>query len=93
MNQSVGVICACLPTLRPVFTKFFPKSGLESRNATVTKTQHSLRAHERNNFARLREESKGITVTTEMELESGISDGKGKLTEEEVRNDMWRYKG
>ncbi len=34
--HSVGVICACLPTLRPLFMKIFPKSGLETRIGTVT---------------------------------------------------------
>lgn len=89
----MGVICACLPTLRPVFTKVFPKSGLETRNATVMNTQRSQRAHERNNFARLTEENKGLAVTMEMELEAGIGEGKGKLSEEEMRDDMRRHEG
>ena len=32
---SVGVICACLPTLRPLFILFLPKGGFGTKAATA----------------------------------------------------------
>jgi hypothetical protein len=58
--HSVGVICACLPTLRPLFMKLFPKSGLETRIGTVpnlyaTDRHRPRDPHDVENFERIPE--------------------------------------
>ena len=61
--HSVGVICACLPTLRPLFMKIFPKSGLETRLGTVPNIYGTARSqshrprdpHDVENFERIPE--------------------------------------
>jgi len=35
IETNVGVICACLPTLRPLFMKLFPKGGFDNRAVTA----------------------------------------------------------
>ena len=34
IEQSVGIICACLPTLRPLFRRLYGPSGISSDGAT-----------------------------------------------------------
>jgi hypothetical protein len=58
---SVGVICACLPTLRPLFIRLFPKGGFGTRAATAppvyfeygTDTHRSRIQRHTENFERL----------------------------------------
>ncbi len=58
---SVGVICACLPTLRPLFIRLFPKGGFGTRAATAppvyfeyaTDTHRSRIQRHADNFERL----------------------------------------
>jgi hypothetical protein len=59
-DPSVGVICACLPTLRPLFIKLFPKAGLETRVGTVPQIYSTDRhrprdPHDVENFERIPE--------------------------------------
>ena len=99
---SVGVICACLPTLRPLFTKLFPKGGFETRIATAPQLYSTDRHRPHNqldieNFERIPEyqlgdispsanSNKAIVVTRVVEQENRV----GKLSLDSTK-DLWRY--
>ncbi|KAE9379595.1 hypothetical protein N431DRAFT_500120 [Stipitochalara longipes BDJ] len=103
VETSVGVICACLPTLRPLFMKLFPKSGFETRVATAphiysTERNRPRNQHDVENFERIPEYQLGslspsvssntaIIVTHEVERENRL----GKLSLDSAR-ELWKYK-
>ncbi|KAH8758528.1 hypothetical protein F5882DRAFT_480263 [Hyaloscypha sp. PMI_1271] len=102
VETSVGVICACLPTLRPLFTKLFPKGGFETRVATAPQLYSTDRHRPHNqldieNFERIPEyqlgdispsanSNKTIVVTRVVEQENRV----GKLSLDSTK-ELWRY--
>lgn len=91
---SVGVICACLPTLRPLFNKLLQKGGFDSW--TTTHTHRSRVQRTADDFERLYDCQLGnmspsvnsktaIVITHKVEQERGV----GKLSTQSTEQQMW----
>lgn len=77
VEQGLGIVCACLPTLRPLFDRVFPSF----RNATNTSSSHALgNSHNaQNEFSK-----NGAKTPWRQSAENGSTVGFARLQDEEA---------